>query len=92
MPEEIVVRKHRRDTASVTSSLSSSTRESGLTGGTRVNLTPEKRIPKKKKYIKPKALYPFLPGNKRLLTKENHHNTENTDTSLSEKDDMSHTS
>ena len=51
-PEEIVVRKHQRYTASVTYSLASSTGETGLTGGTRVNVTPEKRIPKKKKYIK----------------------------------------
>ena len=35
---------------------------------------------------------PFLPGNKILLNKENDHNHENTDTSRSEKDDMSHTS
>ena len=50
-PEEIVVRKHQRDTASVTTYLSSSTGETGLTGGTRVNVTPEKLIPKKNKYI-----------------------------------------
>ena len=57
----------QRDTASVTHSLSSSTGESGLTGGTRVNVTSEKRITKKHKYIKSTALSPFLPGNKRLL-------------------------
>ena len=59
-PEEIVVCKHQRDTASVTYSLPSSTGESGLIVETRVNVTPEKRIPKKKKYIKPKSLSPFL--------------------------------
>ena len=53
---------------------------------------PEKRIPKKKKYIKPKALSPFLPGNKRQLSEDNDDNPETTDTSLSGKDDMSHTS
>ena len=47
-PEEIVVRKHQRDTASVTYLLSSSTGESSLTEGTRVNVSPEKHIPKKK--------------------------------------------
>ena len=62
-PEEIVVRKNQRDTASYTSSLSSATGETGLAGGTRVSVTPEKRIPKKKKNIKPKALSPFIPGN-----------------------------
>ena len=86
------MRKHQRDTAFVTSSLSSSTVETGLTGGTRVNVTPEKRITKKKKYIKPKALYPFLPRNKRLLNKDNDDNPETTDNSLYGKDDMSHTS
>ena len=60
-PEEKVVHTHQRDTASVTSSLSSSTGETSLTGGTRVNVTPEKLIPNKKKYIKTKALSPFLP-------------------------------
>ena len=59
VPEAIVVRKHHRDTASVTSSLYSSAGETVLTGGTRVNVTPEKRIPMKKKYIKPKALSSF---------------------------------
>ena len=91
-PEEIVVRKHQIDTVSYTSSLSSSTGETGLTRGTRVNATPEKRIPKKKKYIKSKYLSPFIPGNKRLLNKDTDNKPETTDTSLSEKDDMSHTS
>ena len=44
-PEEVEVHKHRRDT----SSLSVATVETGLTGGTRVCVTPEKHIPKKKK-------------------------------------------
>ena len=35
---------------------------------------------------------PFLPGNKRILNKDNDDNPETTDTSLSGKDDMSHTS
>ena len=52
-PEEIEVQKHRRDTACYTSYFSSSTGETGLTGGTRVSLTPGKRIPKKKKNINP---------------------------------------
>ena len=43
------MRKHRRDTASHTSSLSLSTGETGLTGVTRLDEAPEKRIPKKKK-------------------------------------------
>ena len=43
-PEQIVVRKHQRDTASHTSSFSSSTVETGLTGGTRLNVKSEKRI------------------------------------------------
>ena len=80
------MRKHQIDTASVTYSLSSSMGESGLTGGTRVNVTPEKRIPKNKKYIKPKALSPFLPVNKILLNEDNYDNPETTDTSLSGKD------
>ena len=84
-PEEIVVRKHQRDTAFHTSSLSSSTGETGLTGGKIVNVTPEKRIPKKKKYIKPKYLSPFLPGNKIVLNKDNYDNPETADTSLSGK-------
>ena len=62
--EEISVRK-KIDTASVTSTLSSSMGESDLTGGTRVNVMPKKRIPKKHKYIKPTALSPFIHGNKR---------------------------
>ena len=66
--------------------------ETGLTGETRVNVTPEKFIPKKKKHIKPKALSPFLPVNKRLLSEENDDDPETTDTSLSGKYDMSHTS
>ena len=61
-PEEVVLRK-KRDTASVTYSLSSPMVESSLIGGTRVNVTPEKCISKKQKYIKPTALSPFLPGN-----------------------------
>ena len=39
-PEEIEVQKNRRDTASSTSSLSWATGETGLTGGTRVSVTP----------------------------------------------------
>ena len=35
---------------------------------------------------------PFLHGNKILLNEYNYNNTETTDTSLSEKNDMSHTS
>ena len=58
--EEIEVQKHWRDTASFTSYLSSETGETGLTGGTRVIVTPEKLIPKKKKNIKSLALSPFL--------------------------------
>ena len=91
-PEEIVMRKHQIDTASHLSSLSSSIGETCLTGGTRVSVTPEKRIPKMNKYIKSKALSPFLPGNERLLNKDNDNNPETTDTSISEKDDMTHTS
>ena len=83
--------KHRRDTDSYTSSLSSVTGEKSLTGGTIVTVTPEKVISKKKKNIKSLSLSPFLPGNKILLNKENNHNPETTDTSRSEKDDMSHT-
>ena len=86
------MRKHRRDTASHTTSLSSLSGNTGLKGGTGVNVTPKKRITKKKKYIKSKALSPFIPGNKRLLNKDNDDNTETTYTSLSEIDDMSHTS
>ena len=91
-PEEIVVRKYQRYTSSYTSYLSSSTVETGLTGVTRVNVTPEKLIPKKHKYIKPTALSPFLPGNKILLNEENDDNPETTSTSLSGKDDMSQSS
>ena len=91
-PEEIVVHKHQRDTASSAYSLSSSTGETGLTGGTLVSVTLQKRIPKKKKYIKSKALSPFLHGNKILLNEDNYNNPETTYTSLSEKDDVLHTS
>ena len=84
--------KHQIDTASHTSPLSSSTGETGLTGGKIVNVTPEKRIPKKKKYMKSRALSPFLPGNKIRLKEDNDYNPENTDTSLSREYDMSHTS
>ena len=35
---------------------------------------------------------PFLPVNKRLLNEENYQNPQPTNTSLSEKDDISHTS
>ena len=66
--------------------------ETGLTVGTRVSVTPDKLIPKKKKNIKSKDLSPFLTRNKRLLNEENYSNTETIDTSLSEKYDMSHTS
>ena len=82
----------KRYTVSVTSTYSSSIGESGLTGGRRVNVNPEKRIPKKHKYITPTSLYPFLPGNKKLLNEDNDDNPETTDTSLSGKDDISHTS
>ena len=87
-----MMRKNWRDTYSVTSSLYSPTGESFLTGETRVNVTPEKRIPKKQKYIKPTYLSPFIPVNKRLLNKDDYDNPVTTDTSLSVKDDMSHTS
>ena len=83
--EEIVVRKYQRDTASHTYYLYSSTGKIGLTGGTRVNVMPEKRIPKNKKYIKPKALSTFLTGNKILLNEDNDNNPETTETSLSKK-------
>ena len=46
---EIEVSKHKIYTASYTYSLYSATGEMSLTGGTRVSVTPEKRIPKKKK-------------------------------------------
>ena len=84
--------KHRRDISSYTYYLSLATVETGLTRVTRVNATPEKFIPKKKKYIKSLALYPFIPVNKILLNKENDHNPETTDNSRSEKYNMSHTS
>ena len=86
------MRKHQRDTASRTSYLSLSTGETGLTGGTRVSVTPEKRIPKNKKHIKSLPLTQFIPGNIILLNDENDHNPKTTDTSLYEKDDMSYTS
>ena len=44
-PEEIEVHKHRRDI----SALSEATVYTGLTGGTKANVTPEKLTPKKKK-------------------------------------------
>ena len=91
VPKEISVRKHQIDTAYHTSSLSSSTVETGLTGVTRVNIKPQKRITKKKKYIKFKALPPIILVNKRLLNEDNDNNTKNTYTSLSEKYDISHT-
>ena len=72
--------------------MSSATVETGLTGGTRVSVTPEERIPNKKKYIKSKALSQFIPVNKRLLNEDNDDNPETTDTALSEKYYISHTS
>ena len=72
--------------------MAAATGETGLTGGTRGSVTPVKRIPNKKKNIKSLALTPFLPVNKILLNEENDHNTETTDTSQYEKDDVSHTS
>ena len=90
-PEEVIVRK-KIDTASVASYLSSLTGESGLTGGTILNVSPKKRIPKKHKYIKHTALSPFIPGNKISLKEDNDDNPEITVTSLYGKDDMSHTS
>ena len=59
-PEEIEVRKHQRSTASYNSSLYSEMGETGLTVGKIVSVTPEKRIPKKKKNIKSKSLSPIL--------------------------------
>ena len=56
------------------------------------SVTPEKLIPKNKRNIKYLSLSPLFTGNKRLLNNENDNNTETTDTSRSEKDDMSHTS
>ena len=84
--------KNRRDTASYTYYLSSARGETGLTGGIIVIVTPEKYIPKKNKNIKSLALSPFLPGNKIILNDESDHNLETTDTSLTEKYDISHTS
>ena len=52
--------KHQRDT----SSLLEATVETGLTGGTRVSVTPEKLIPKNKENIKSLALSSFIPVNK----------------------------
>ena len=46
-PEEIVMHKH----ISYLSVLSGKTVETGLIGGTRASVTPEKRIPKKNIYI-----------------------------------------
>ena len=66
-PEEIKFHKQRIHTASYTYSFYSATVETGLTVGTRVSVTPEKRITKKKKNIKHLDLSPFIPGNKRLL-------------------------
>ena len=57
-PEEIEVYKQQRDLFS----LSVSAVETNLTRGTRSSVTPEKRIPKKKKYIKPLALSPLRKG------------------------------
>ena len=54
-------------------------------------MTPEKRIPKKKKNIKSKVLSPFI-WKKILLNEENDDNFETKDTTLSEKYDMSNTS
>ena len=51
-PEEIEVHKH-------ISVLSEAKGETGLTRGTRSSVTPEKRIPKKKIYIKPLDLSPL---------------------------------
>ena len=47
---------------------------------------------KEAEIYKPKALSPFLPGNKRLLNEDNDDNPETKDTSISGKYDMSHTS
>ena len=91
-PEELVVLKKRRDTSSVTYSLSSATGELDLIWQTRVNVTTEKCIPKKQKYIKPKSSSPFLPGNKISLNEDDDDDPETTATSLSGKYDMSHTS
>ena len=53
------MRKRQLDTASYAFTFSSTTEEKGLTGVTRVILTPKKHIPKKNKNIKSKALSPF---------------------------------
>ena len=84
--------KHQRDKYSYKYSLHSETGEKYLIGGTIVSVTPNKRMPTKKKYKQSKALSPFPPGNKRLLNKDNDDNPETTDTSLYEKYYMSHTS
>ena len=52
--EEIEVRKHQRYIAIYKSSLSSATVETGLVGGTRVDVTPKKYITNKKKNLKPR--------------------------------------
>ena len=54
-PEKIEVKKHRRDLYD----LSAATVEIGLTEVTRASVTPEKRIPKRKEYIKSLDLYPL---------------------------------
>ena len=87
-PEEIEVCKHQRDASSYTYSFSYTTVETGLTGGTRVCVTPEKFIPKKKKNIQSKALSPFITGNKILLNEDNYDNPETADNSISEKYDV----
>ena len=80
--KEIVAHKQQRYISSVISYFSSSTGELGLTGVIRVLVTPQKHIPKKKKYIKPKDLSPFITGNKILLNEDNDNNPETIDTSL----------
>ena len=57
-----------------------------------IKFNARKTYSKEEENIKSLALSPFLPVNKILLNKENDHNPETTDTSLSEKYDMSHTS
>ena len=47
---------------------------------------------RRRKYIKSKALSAFLPGNKRLINKDNDNDTETMDTSLYGEYYMSHTS
>ena len=59
-PEEIVVHKHNRDTASYTYSLSSSMGETFLTVVTRVNVMTEKCITKKKKIYNTKLCLHFF--------------------------------